>query len=41
VSEWTIYEKRSCSKCRQLHDLLTERAVLARPVERVLDLLDG
>jgi arsenate reductase len=64
-----VYEKRTCTTCRRLHELLTERGVdfdtveyhvmvehpqliqrplvehdgrvvLARPVERVLDLLD-
>jgi arsenate reductase-like glutaredoxin family protein len=65
----TVYEKRTCTTCRRLHELLTERgidfdtvqyhvegltepellqrpivvngerAVLARPVERVLEIL--
>lgn len=41
----TVYEKPTCTTCRKLHALLTERgvdfecALLARPIERVLELL--
>ena len=27
MSDFTIYEKSSCSKCREMYDLLTERGV--------------
>jgi arsenate reductase len=27
MSDFTIYEKNSCSKCREMYDLLTERGV--------------
>jgi arsenate reductase (glutaredoxin) len=48
VQALTVYEKPTCTTCRKLHALLTERgvdfqsgerALLARPVERVLELL--
>jgi arsenate reductase-like glutaredoxin family protein len=50
VAGLTVYDKRACSTCRKPaeHPELVQRpivergdrAVLARPVERVLDLLD-
>jgi arsenate reductase-like glutaredoxin family protein len=58
MSELTVYEKPTCTTCRNLFTLLTERgidfervnyhvdplpgnrAVLARPVDRALQLLD-
>ena len=35
----TVYEKPTCTTCRKLRALLAERALLSRPVERVLELL--
>ena len=35
-----IWFNPSCSKCRTVEGLLTERAVVARPPERVLELLE-
>ena len=49
MSDLTVYEKPTCTTCKNLFALLTdrgvdfergERAVLARPVERALELLD-
>ena len=40
MSEWTIYERRTCSKCRQLHDLLTERGVVAERVDYHVEGID-
>lgn len=34
----TVYEKRACTICRKLAELLAERGI-ARPVERVLEIL--
>ena len=43
MAQLTVYEKPTCTKCRELAALLTERgdrAVLARPAERALERLD-
>jgi arsenate reductase-like glutaredoxin family protein len=43
LAELTFYEKPTCTTCKKTAKLLAERgdrAVLARPPERVLELLD-
>ena len=40
MSELTIYEKRTCSKCRRLYELLDERGIAAEHVQYHVEGID-